>query len=91
MRLEGDFIHEDIAREMFLDLKKVYLSGAIKDAYLSMDVGSMWYATADSNVTFISDMFLNQIDAPQGVTIHAKGAQVGEYALHSGGCLIVTE
>ena len=90
MRLEGDFIHEDIARDMFLDLRKVYLSGAIKGANLSMDTGSMWYATADSDVIFTSDMFLNQIDAPEGVTIHAKGAASGEYTLHSGGRLIVT-
>ena len=91
MKIEGDFIHEDIAREMFLDFTKVRMDGVIKGASLSMDVRSHWFATKDSEVTFTSDVDLTQIDAPAGVTIRAKGAKAGEYDLFSGGKLVVAE
>ena len=91
MKLEGDFIHEDTAREMFLDFKKVHMTGKIQGAHLSMDVRSHWFATADSEVVLTSDLYINQIDAPEGVTIHAKGAQAGEYDLYSGGKLLIFE
>ena len=65
------------------------MTGAIKGAHLSMDVRSNWFADADSEVTFTGDIFLNQIDAAKGVTIHASGAEAGEYDLFSGGKLIV--
>ena len=88
-KIEGDFIHEDTERDMFLDFKRVHLTGAIKKAAVSMDVRSFWFATEDSEVTFTGEVFLNQIDAPKGVTIYAEGAEAGEYDLFSGGKLIV--
>ena len=90
-RIEGDFIHEDTERDMFLDFRRVHMTGAVRKATLNMDVRSYWYATADSEVTFTGEVFLNQIDAPEGVTISARGAEKGEYDLFSGGKLIVTE
>ena len=89
MKLEGDVIHEDPERPMFLDLRKVHMTGAVKGANVSMDAESFWYAPADSEVTFISDIFLNQIDAPEGVVIRACAGRPGEFTLHSGGTLIV--
>ena len=91
MKLEGDFIHEDLARDMFLEFTKVNMTGAIKNANLKMDVRSYWYATADSNVTFTGDFYLNQLDAPAGVTIKAVGGQSGTYDLFSGGKLVIAE
>ena len=91
MKLEGDFIHEDTEREMFLNFRRVHMTGAIHNASLTMDVRSFWYATADSEVTFAGEIFLNQIDAPEGVTISAKGEKAGTYDLFSGGKLVVTE
>lgn len=91
MKLEGDFIHEDTEREMFLDFTRVHMKGAIHNATVNMDVRSYWFATADSEVTFTGEVFLNQIDAPQGVTISAKGETAGTYDLFSGGKLVVTE
>ena len=79
------------ARDMFLAFTKVHMTGAITGAHVCMDARSFWYAPEDSEVTFTGDVFLNQIDAPEGVVIRAKGAQEGEYSLHSGGKLIVTE
>ena len=90
-KLEGDFIHEDTERDMFLDFCRVHMTGAIHGAHLNMDVRSFWFADADSEVTFTGEVFLNQIDAPKGVTIHAAGTQTGEYELFSGGKLVVTE
>lgn len=90
MKLEGDFIHEDPAREMFLDFRKVHMTGAVKGANLCMDVRSFWYADKDSDVTFTGDVSVNQIDAPAGVTIRAKAQTEGEYDLFSGGKLIIT-
>ena len=90
-KLEGDILHEDPERDMFLDFKRVHLTGAIKGAALNMDVRSYWYATSDSEVTFTGEVLLNQLDAPEGVVIRAKGAQAGEYTLFSGGKVVVTE
>ena len=38
----------------------------------------------------MTDVEPAQIDAPAGVTITAKGAQAGEFALAGGGKLVVT-
>ena len=91
MKLEGDFLHEDTQREMYLDFRKVHMTGAIHGANLQMDVRSYWYATGDSEVILSGELFLNQIDAPKGVTIRAAGGPAGEYVLFSGGKLVVTE
>ena len=89
MKLEGDFLHEDNEREMNLQFRKVHLTGMIKGASVKMDVKSYWFATADSEVTLIGDIYLNQLDAPQGVIIRAKAGQSGDYDLYSGGKLIL--
>ena len=91
MKLEGDFLHEDSQRAMFLTFRKSHLTGAIRGANVQMDVRSFWYADKDSEVTFTGEIFLNQIDAPQGVVIRAKGEKAGDYDLFSGGKLIVSE
>lgn len=91
MTVSGDCIHEDPERGMWIQLNSTILSGAIQNANLSIDEGSKWYATADSTVTLIKDVYVNQIDAPAGVTINAVGGAAGEYDLMSGGKLIIAE
>ena len=73
------------------ELHSAILNGAIKNANLSIDAGSKWYATADSTVTLTEDVYVNQIDAPEGVTINAKGGAAGTYDLPGGGKLIIAE
>lgn len=90
MDAEGDILHEDNDREMYLNLNSARVRGAIKGACLSMDLGSKWYATADSEVELISNVESGQFDAPEGVTIRAKGKASQEFDLYSGGKLIVT-
>lgn len=91
MNVTGDCIHEDPEREMWIELHSTILNGAIKNANISIDAGSKWYATADSTVTLTEDVYVNQIDAPKGVTINAKGGAAGTYDLPSGGKLIIAE
>ncbi len=91
MNVTGDCIHGDPERQMWIELNSTILNGAIVNANLSMDIGSKWYATADSTVTLTADVYVNQIDAPAGVTINAIGGAAGEYDLPSGGKLIITE
>ncbi len=89
MTVTGDCIHEDPERQMWIQLHSTVLKGAIQNANLSMDVGSSWYATADSVVTLTEDVYINQIDAPEGVTIYAEGGAAGAYDLPGGGRLII--
>lgn len=91
MDVKGDLLHEDTTREMWVVLNSTQLAGAIKNANVAFDKGSKWTATADSNVVFVTDVEPAQIDAVEGVTITAKGAETGEYTLASGGKLVVTE
>ena len=91
MKLEGDFIHEDKKRNLYLNFKKSNITGAIKDAIVEFDDRTCWFATGNSTVTFASDFYLNQIDAAKGVTIKAKAGKAGTYKLLSGGKLVVTE
>ena len=90
MDVKGDLIHEDTTREMWVMLNSTQLTGAIRHANVAFDKGSKWVATADSDVVFVTDVEPAQIDAPAGVTITAKGAQAGEFALAGGGKLVVT-
>ena len=86
----GDILHEDPERDMRLNLVSSNLRGAVQNAYISLDGGSSWYATADSAVTLASEVDQAQIDAPAGVTITAKAASgAGSYTLYSGGTLVV--
>jgi len=89
MDVAGDIIHEDTARIMSVDLKSTTLSGAINNAYVTMDAASKWTATADSNITIVGSFDGGQIDAPQGVTITAVGGENKTYKLISGGTLIL--
>lgn len=90
MSVTGDIVHEDPDREMVLDMTASNITGAIVNANLTMDRGSSWYATADSTVTFCNcEVNIAQLDAPKGVTIHAKGAAPAMHQLASGGQLIV--
>lgn len=91
MRVEGDLIHEDATRDMWVKLNSTTLSGAIRGAHLDMDAGSKWYATADSHVTLMGDVEPAQIDAPAGVTVTVGGGKAATFQLASGGCLIVNE
>ena len=87
---QGDILHEDSFREMWLTLRGSTIRGAILNANLTMDTGSKWYATGDSTVTLLGEVNCVQIDAADGVTIHAVGNEPGEYTLSSGGKLIVS-
>lgn len=91
MNVAGDCIHEDTERQMWIELHSTILKGAVKNANISIDAGSHWYATGDSNVTLTEDVYVNQIDAPEGVTINAVGGAAGTYDLPSGGKLIIAE
>ena len=89
MLAKGDIIHADHERSMTVNLRSTVYEGAVKNANLTMDRGSRWTATGDSQVVFGCDIDLSQIDAPEGVCIKARGASSGEYALASGGRLVV--
>lgn len=88
MDVTGDCIHEDPEREMWISLQSTVLKGAIQNANLTMDAGSKWYATGDSVITIAKDVYINQIDAPAGVTIRAIAGVSGTYDLPGGGRLI---
>ncbi|SDB22037.1 hypothetical protein [Eubacterium oxidoreducens] len=90
MDVTGDLVHEDTTREMWVELNSTVLTGAIKNANLTIDEGSKWIATGDSDVVFMNDISPAQIDAKEGVTIHAKGAEAYAADLASGGKLVVT-
>lgn len=89
MDVNGDLLHEDTTREMWVMLNSTQLIGAISHANLAFDKGSKWTATADSDVVFVTDVEPAQIDAPAGVTITAQGAKAGVFDLASGGKLII--
>lgn len=85
----GDILHEDPDRDMYITLQSATLSGAVKGAHLSADMGGKWIATSDSDVTFVGGINLSQVDAPAGVTITAVAAEEGIYDLPGGGRLVV--
>ena len=90
---EGDIIHEDTDRTMNVTIENATVKGVIEDAYISLE-GSKWYATGDSSVCLIGNVEAAQIDAPAGITVSAMAGEgcalSGEYALASGGKLIVS-
>jgi hypothetical protein len=91
MVVSGDIDHSEDKdnRNMLVYLEATELSGAVKDAYVSIDPKSKWYATGDSNVTLMGRFTMAQIDAPAGVTITAVAAESGTYTLASGGKLVL--
>jgi hypothetical protein len=91
MDVAGDIDHsvDKDNRTMTVYLESTTLTGAIKDAYISINPLSRWKATADSNVTIIGSIDVIQIDAPAGVTITAIAGQSGTYKLASGGTLVL--
>ena len=90
MELCGDILHEDTNRQMAVTLKHATVKGAIRDAFVTMDIASRWYATADSNVKLVGSVTADQLDAPEGVTIYAESeAELNSGMLASGGKLVV--
>jgi hypothetical protein len=91
MDVAGDIDHsvDKDNRTMTVYLESTTLTGAIKDACISLNPLSKWKATADSNVTIVGSINVTQIDAPAGVTITAVAGQSGTYKLASGGTLIL--
>lgn len=90
MNAEGDLLHEDTTRQMWVALHSATLRGTIRGAHLALDAGSKWTATRDSDITLLTDASPAQFDARAGITITAGGSEAGEYALASGGRLVVT-
>jgi len=89
MNLEGDLLHEDPERAMWISMAAVTYLGAIHNGNLALDQASKWIATADSTVTLTADVYPAQLDALKGVTITAFGAEAGSYDLPGGGKLVV--
>ena len=90
MELCGDILHEDTNRQMAVTLKHATVKGAIKDAFVTMDIASRWYAAADSNVKLVGTVTADQLDAPEGVTIYVESvAELNSGILASGGKLVV--
>ena len=87
MTAEGDIIHTDNEREMWLKLTDTVLHGAIQGAHLEMDAGSRWIASADSEITLMGEVDAAQIDAPEGVTVRVHAGEQGTVKLASGGVL----
>jgi len=94
MSVAGDILHGDTDRTMSITFVDTRLTGAIKNASLSLDDTSSWTATANSTVVFAGGVKVGQIDAPRGVTIHAVAGTgstpTGSYKLRGGGTLNVT-
>lgn len=90
--LEGDIVNDDV-RAMAMVLEDSSIKGQIKNVYVKLQGKSAWFATKDSSVALVDAASIDGIDAPAGVTITAVAASgtslSGEYALPSGGKLIV--
>ena len=89
----GDIVNDDTDRTMNVSILNATVKGVITDAYIKLE-GSRWTATGDSSVCLVGETKAEQLDAPAGVTITAKAGEgcglSGEYALPSGGKLIVS-
>lgn len=88
----GDIVNDDTDRTMNVTIQNASVRGVITDAYLALEE-STWTATGDSEVCLVGDVKESQIDAAAGVTVTALPGEgcglSGEYALASGGRLIV--
>lgn len=91
MDVQGDILHEDSQREMWLSLKSSAVRGAIRGAHIALDGGSRWFAPAGSEAVLMGQADPSQFDAPAGVTIRLHGNGTGRYVLASGGVLELTE
>ena len=92
MDTENSILHEDPNRRMTVKLENSRLAGAVTGGVLlSLDEGSKWTATADSDVVLNGDVPTGAIDALPGVTITARGGESRKCSLPSGGVLVVTE
>lgn len=91
-RLAGDVIDTDPDRATVLVLDGARLTGALGDVTLQADATSRWTARAASRVVLAPGTPLSAIDAPAGVTVTVRSADlpVGERALPGGGKLVVT-
>ncbi len=91
MEANGNIIHDDYkTRPMYVALTNAKLNGAVSQAYLSFDSASSWYSPEDSVIGIDGQAEPSQFDAPAGVTITVfNGAEDAEYALPSGGRLVV--
>lgn len=91
---EGDIVNEDVDRTMNVTIQNATVKGVIEDAYVKLD-NSKWAATGDSSVCLVGDVSAEQIDAAAGVVVSAIAGEgcalMGEYALASGGKLVVSE
>jgi hypothetical protein len=87
MTLEGNIIHEDTERTMSVALVNTNLKGSIKNASISLDKASKWFATTDSTVQVAGSFDTRQIDAAAGVTVIATSRDDKTYKLPSGGIL----
>lgn len=91
MDAQGDILHEDTEREMYLYFESTTLHGTVRGAHIGMDTGSKWFADSDSEVTLMNDVNAAQLDAPEGVTIRIRCGQSGKETLASGGTLELLE
>ena len=92
MDTENSILHEDPNRRMTVKLENSRLAGAVTGGVLlSLDEGSKWTATADSDVVLNGDVPAGAIDALPGVTITARGGELRNVSLPTGGTLIVSD
>ena len=95
MALTGDFLMGDPERPQKLNFVSTTLTGAIAgNPLVTLTEGSKWTAAADSLVTFCGPVTVEMLDAQERCKITAFagegcGLKAGEYALPSGGQLIV--
>ena len=89
--LTGDVISADPDRNVYVYLKHTVLRGAIHGAFLTLDDRSRWVAERDSDVILVGEIDMEQIDAPEGVTITATAGETDTRTLRSGGTLILKQ
>lgn len=92
MQMQGDILHEDPDRAMALSFLHCTYRGAIRNATIRLDQISTWFATGDSDITLDGAFEPAQIDAAEGITIHAAWAAKPDHCeipLPSGGNLIL--
>lgn len=91
MEIRGDIIHGDENRAMSISMRHTKIRGAIRGAVIALDKASRWFADQDSFVTIYGSFEEAQLDAAEGVTIHAfiEDRKNQEISLKSGGRLAI--
>lgn len=90
-KLSGDVVSTDPDRKTTVELAAAKLSGALRNVTLAADAHSRWTARADSDVALAATTPASVIDAPAGVTVHARSsARQEQRRLPSGGTLVVS-